>query len=98
MDIKEDGDSIPNTVFTCTSPVIAYTSKTVGICAIAPIIVIKNGTNDIYNGYIRLSHVNGESGLNIKCELIFNSSASFNNGTQFVITANAVSAKLSESI
>ena len=85
--------------FTCSSPIVRCNNKaSAGIVAIAPIIVIKNSTNDIYNGYIRLSNVNGNSGLNLKCEVIFNSSTPFNDGTQFVITANAVSAKLSESI
>ena len=98
MDIKEEGDSIPNTVFTCTSPVIAYTSKTVGICAIAPIVVIKNDTNDVYHGFIKLSqHYKSASdtvNLKIKCEVIFNSAPPFNANTKFNITANPVSAKL----
>ena len=98
MDIKEDGDSIPNTVFTCSSPVIAYTSKTIGICAIAPIIVIKNDTNDVYHGFIKLSqHYKSETdtvNLKIKCEVIFNSAPPFNANTKFVITANPVSAEL----
>ena len=98
MDIKEDGDSIPNTVFTCTSPVIAYTSKTIGICAIAPITVIKNDTNDVYHGFIKLSqHYKSASdtvNLKIKCEVIFNSAPPFNANTKFNITANPVSAQL----
>ena len=98
MDIKEDGDSIPNTVFTCTSPVIAYTSKTVGICAIAPIIVIKNDTNDVYHGFIKLSQhyksATDKVNLKIKCEVIFNSAPPFNANTKFNITANPVSAQL----
>ena len=85
--------------FACSSPIVRCNNKaSAGLVAIAPIIVIKNSTSDIYNGYIRLSNVNGNSGLNLKCEVIFNSSTPFNDSTQFVITANAVSAKLSESI
>ena len=85
--------------FACNSPFVMCDNKAAeGLIAIAPIIVIKNSTNDIYNGFIRLSHVNGSNGLNIKCQVIFNSAPPFNNETQFVITANAVSAKLSESI
>ena len=98
MNIKEDGDSIPNTVFTCSSPVIAYTSKTIGICAIAPITVIKNDTNDVYHGFIKLSqHYESPSdtvNLKIKCEVIFNSAPPFNANTKFNITANPVSAQL----
>ena len=85
--------------FACNSPIVRCNNKaSTGLVAIAPIIVIKNTTNDVYNGFIRLSHVNGTSGINIKCEVIFNSAPPFNDGAQFVITANAVSAKLSESI
>ena len=85
--------------FACNSPIVRCANKSApGLVAIAPIIVIKNRTNDIYNGFIRLSHVNGESGLNLKCEVIFNPSPSFNNGTQFVIIATAVGATLSESV
>ena len=85
--------------FECSSPIVKCNNRnTEGLIAIAPIIVIKKSTNDIYNGFIRLSHVNGGSGLNLKCEVIFNSATPFNNDTQFVIIANAVSAKLSDSI
>ena len=99
MDITEKNDSNPNTVFTCTSPVIAYTNKNaIGICAIAPIIVIKNDTNDVYHGFIKLSqsYKNPSDTINkkIKCEVIFNSNPPFNADTKFVITANPVSAKL----
>ena len=85
--------------YACSSPIVRCNNKaTAGLIAIAPIIVIKNSTNDVYSGFIRLSHVNGDSGLNIKCEVIFTSSTPFDDGTQFVIIANAVSAKLSENI
>ena len=85
--------------FSCSSPIVRCNNKAaVGLIAIAPIIVNKNGTNDIYNGFIRLSHVNGTSGLNIKCEVIFTSTTPFNADTQFVIIVNAVSTKLSEDI
>ena len=88
-----------STIYTSSSPIVICNNKTLeGIIAIAPIIVIKNSTNDVYNGFIKLSHVSGDSGLNIKCQVIFNSTPPFNDSTQFVITANAVSAKLSESI
>ena len=84
--------------YACSSPIVICDHRdSVGIIAIAPIIVIKNSTNDIYNGYIRLSHVSSSQDLNIKCEVIFNSATPFNDSTQFVITAHAVSAQLSES-
>ena len=94
INITDDSET-----FLCNSPIVRCNNKaTAGLVAIAPIIVIKNSTNDIYNGFIRLSHVNGESGLNLKCEVIFKSAPPFNNGTQFVIIANAVYAKLTESM
>ena len=95
INITENNDS---KMYTSSSPIVICNNKTLkGIIAIAPIIVIKNNTNDIYNGFIVLSHVSGNSGLNIKCQVIFNSTTPFNDSTQFVITADAVSAKLSES-
>ena len=101
MDITEKNDSIPNTVFTCTSPVIAYSNinrNAIGICAIAPIIVIKNDTNDVYRGFIKLTQnyktPSDTKNFKIKCEVIFNSTPPFNADTKFVITANPVSAKL----
>ena len=105
MDITEKNDSIPNTVFTCTSPVVAYSRinrNAIGICAIAPIIVIKNDTNDVYHGFIKLTQSyktpSDTKNLKIKCEVIFNSAPPFNNDTKFVITANPVSAKLWEHV
>lgn len=99
MDITENGESLPNSVFTCTSPVIAYIDRDhVGISAIAPITVIKNDTNDVYYGFIKLSqnykNPSDTVNLKIKCEVIFNSAPPFNDNTKFVITANPVSAKL----
>ena len=92
-------DNNNSKVYTSSSPIVICNNKTLeGIIAIAPIIVIKNSTNDIYNGFIVLSHVSGNSGLNIKCQVIFNSTTPFNDSTRFVITVNAVSAKLSESM
>ena len=99
MDITENGEALPNSVFTCISPVIAYIDRDhIGISAIAPIIVIKNETNEIYNGFIKLSQnyksASDTVNLKIKCEVIFNTAPPFNDNTKFVITANPVSAKL----
>ena len=96
INITENNNS---KIYTSSSPIVICNNKNLeGIIAIAPIIVIKNSTNDRYNGFIVLSHVSGNSGLNIKCQVIFNSTTPFNDSTRFVITANAVSTKLSESI
>ena len=100
LSIKTDylqvGMDIPNTVFKCVSPIVKIINKAAGLSAIAPIIVIKTDTNDIYNGFIKLSQeadVDPQD-LKIKCEVIFNAVPPFDNNTQFVITANPVSAKL----
>lgn len=100
LSIKTDylqiGMDIPNTVFKCVSPIVKIINKAAGLSAIAPIIVIKTDTNDIYNGFIKLSQEEDvdPQDLKIKCEVIFNAVPPFDNNTQFVITANPVSAKL----
>lgn len=101
LSIKTDylqvGMDIPNTVFKCVSPIAKIINKAAGLSAIAPIIVIKTDTNDIYNGFIKLSQeadVEEPQNLKIKCEVIFNAVPPFDNNTRFVITANPVSAKL----
>ena len=96
MDITEAGAQIPNTVFRCISPIVSCINKeSAGLVAIAPIIVIKNDTNDVYNGFIKLSQEQRDSQtLVMKCEVIFNSNPPFNNNTKFVINANPVSAQL----
>ena len=96
MDITEADAQIPNTVFRCISPIVRCINKdSAGLAAIAPIIVIKNDTNDVYNGFIKLSQEQRDSQtLVMKCEVIFNSNPPFNNNTKFVITANPVSAQL----
>ena len=96
MDITEADAQIPNTVFRCVSPIVRCINKdSAGLAAIAPIIVIKNDTNDVYNGFIKLSQEQRDSQtLVMKCEVIFNSDPPFNNNTKFVIAANPVSAQL----
>ena len=96
MDITEADAQIPNTMFRCISPIVRCINKeSAGLAAIAPIIVIKNDTNDVYNGFIKLSQEQRDSQtLVMKCEVIFNSEPPFNNNTKFVITANPVSAQL----
>ena len=96
MDITEANQHTPNTVFRCVSPVVNYINKlNAGLVAIAPIIVIKEDTNDTYNGFIRLIRENVDS-LNsrMECKVIFNTTPPFNADTKFVITANPVTASL----
>ena len=95
MVITEENPTVP-TVFRCVSPVVNYINKlNAGLVAIAPIIVIKENTNDTYNGFIRLTKENIDS-LNsrMECKVIFNTTPPFNAGTKFVITANPVTASL----
>lgn len=89
MDITE-----VETAFTCVSPVVKYINKVNGLAAIAPIFVIKNDTNDIYSGFIRLSQEGERNSKRIKCEVIFNATPPFGANAKFVIYANPVSAKL----
>ena len=89
MDITEVA-----TAFTCISPVVKYINKVDGLAAIAPIFVIKNDTNDIYNGFVRLTQEGDTLKKRIKCEVIFNVTPPFGDNAKFVISANPVSAKL----
>ena len=101
MNIKEENMGAPNTVFRCVSPIVKIINKkSAGLSAIAPIIVIKIDTNDIYNGFIRLSQEEDVDppNLKMKCEVIFNSAPPFNANTQFVITADPVSVQLADHI
>ena len=96
MDITEPGATEPNTVFACNAPIIHYTKKSEGLIAIAQIIVIKQDTNDAYNGFIKISRT-GED-LYPECKVIFETVPPFNNNTGFVIKLDPIAAKISLNI
>lgn len=97
MDIKEDTTGV--VLFRCVSPIIKLISKSAGLSAIAPIIVIKTDTNDTYNGFVMLSQEQRDpQNLKIKCKVVFNAVPPFNDNTQFVITADPVVAQLAQHI
>ena len=96
MDIREDGESLSNTVFTCFAPVSRYFLKTAeGLMFLVPIVVIKNDTNQRYDGLIKITRVPYSGAITPKCQVIFEAEPPFNANTLFVITATAVEARIS---
>ena len=97
MDIREDGQTLSNTVFTCFAAVSRYfLKKAEGLMFLVPIIVIKNDTNQRYDGLIKITKIPYSGTLTPKCEVIFETEPPFNANTLFVITATAVEAKISD--
>ena len=101
MDIREDGATLSNTVFTCSATVSRYILKeSEGLMFLVPIIVVKNDTNQIYKGLIKITRIpysdpSGGRVLAPKCEVIFETEPPFNANTLFLINAAAVEARIS---
>ena len=101
MDIREDGATLSNTVFTCSATVSRYILKeSEGLMFLVPIIVVKNNTNQIYKGLIKITRIpyrdpTGGNVLAPKCEVIFETEPPFNANTLFLINAAAVEARIS---
>ena len=100
MDIREDGATLSNTVFTCSAPVSRYILKSSpGLMFLVPIIVVKNDTNQRYHGLIRVTRIrySDPSNGNVlapKCEVIFETEPPFNNNTLFLINVAPVDARI----
>ena len=101
MDIREDGATLSNTVFTCSAPVSRYILKSSeGLMFLVPIIVVKNDTKQKYDGLIKITRIKYSdpsegSVLAPKCEVIFETEPPFNNNTLFLINAAPVDARIS---
>ena len=101
MDIREDGATLSNTVFTCSATVSRYILKeSEGLMFLVPIIVVKNDTNQRYKGLIKVTRIpytdpTGGHVLAPKCEVIFETEPPFNANTLFLINAAAVEARIS---
>ena len=102
MDIRENGETLSNTVFTCFAPVSRYILKqSVGLMFLVPIIVVKNDTNQRYDGLIKITripyHDPSEGNVSApKCEVIFETEPPFNANTLFLINASPVEARISD--
>ena len=101
MDIREDGATLSNTVFTCSATVSRYILKeSEGLMFLVPIIIAKNDTNQIYKGLIKITRIpySDPSVGKVsapKCEVIFETEPPFNNNTLFLINAASVDARIS---
>ena len=101
MDIIENNSTEPNTVFSCIAPLIHFTKITSpGLLALAPFIVIKKESNEMYNGFIKLSRLERSSAgaEGVKIEVIFETAPPFNDNTAFVITVYPLGAELSTTL
>ena len=89
MEIKESGETTPSTIFSCSAPIVTYINKSnAGLVTIAPIIVIKNETNETYNGFIKITKISQSGKLVPKCQVFFETEPPFNANTKFSITVN----------
>lgn len=90
MEIRENGETTPSTVFSCSAPVVTYTNKSkAGLVTIAQIIVIKNETNEMYNGFIKITKISQSGNLVPKCEMFFETEPPFN-ANRFIISVRPV--------
>ena len=91
MEIRESGETKPNTIFSCSAPIVTYINKSkAGLVTIAPIIVIKNETNEIYNGFIKITKISQSGKLFPECQVFFETEPPFNANTRFSISVYPV--------
>ena len=95
MDIIENGSDTPNTLFTCVMSPVNYTKRNkTGLIAISPFIVIKEETNETYNGFLKMYLVASPDTTTITCKAVFATTPPFNDNTGFVIKAGTLNGQL----
>ena len=95
MDIIENGSNTPNTIFRCVMSPVTYTKgKTSRLIAISPFIVIKEETNETYNGFIKMYMTESSNTTTLTCKAVFGTTPPFNDNTGFVIKVGALSGQL----
>ena len=96
MDIIENGSDTPNTIFSCILPPVTYTgrSNSGGLIAVSPFIVIKDETNETYNGFIKMYLEVSSNTTTITCKAVFFTTPPFNDNTGFVIKVGALRGQL----
>ena len=96
MDIIESGSDTPNTVFKCSTSPVTYINETAasGLLAVSPFIIVKNETDDVYDGFFKVSRAQVDGTVQITCKAIFKINPPFNDNTEFVIDIYPVSAVL----
>ena len=94
MDILEPGSTSPNTKFYCVAPLIKYIQKSsVGIVAVAPILIVNKEINEMFHGSMILSRIN-DSGNTASCKVVFESNPNFTANSEFILHVVAVGATI----
>ena len=95
MDIIENGSNTPNTIFRCVMSPVTYTKGAdTRLIAISPFIVIKEETNETYNGFIKMYMTESPNTTTLTCKAVFATTPPFNDNTGFVIKVGALSGQL----
>lgn len=83
-----------STVFKCESyPVVKL--DMIGTVAMLPFIIFNDNTNEIYDGFVKISRQTVSGSAQITCKVFFKTEPPFNDNTEFVIDVYPVYAKLS---
>ena len=95
MDIIENGSNTPNTIFRCVMSPVTYTKgRSTRLIALSPFIVIKEETNETYNGFIKMYMTESSNTTTLTCKAVFATTPPFNDNTGFVIKVGALSGQL----
>ena len=93
IDILESGSS--SNVFKCESYPVVILNKT-GTIAMLPVIIFNNNTNEIYEGFVKISQKSVSGTAQYTCKVIFKTEPPFNDNTEFVIDLCALYSELSQ--
>lgn len=92
IDILESG-SVSN-VFKCESYPVVRLSES-GTIAMLPFFIFNDNTNEIYDGFVKISMNNVSGNKQFTCKIIFKTEPPFNDNTEFVINLYPLYTELS---
>ena len=92
IDILESGSA--SKVFKCESYPVVILKKS-GTVALLPFIIFNDNTNEIFDGFVKISKKNVSGTGQITCKVIFKTEPPFNDNTEFVIEVYPLYTKLS---
>ena len=92
IDILESGSV--STVFKCESYPAVILKKS-GTVTMLPFIIFNDNTNEIFDGFVKISKKNVSGKGQITCKVIFKTEPPFNDNTEFVIEVYPLYTKLS---
>ena len=94
IDILESGSD--SNVFKCESYPVVILNKT-GTNAMLPFIIFNDNTNEIYDGFVKISTATETGEKQVTCKVIFKTEPTFNDNTEFVINFYPLYTRLSQS-